>query len=62
MKERKNKRHFYICLFISVLFTINLIRTYSATGELPVGNAIFTGVIYIATILSAMTLINSSKK
>lgn len=62
MKTRNNKKHFYICLFISVLFTITLVKTYSNTGEFPVGNAIITGTVYIATILSAFTLKNSPKK
>ncbi len=62
MKTRSNKKHFYICLFISVLFTISLIRSYSNTGELPIGSVIFTVVVYIATILSALTLKGSPKK
>ncbi|MCM3389587.1 hypothetical protein [Ureibacillus chungkukjangi] len=61
MKSR-NKRHFFICLFISVLFTISLIRTYSNTGELPIGSIIFTAAVYIATILSAFTLKEKPKK
>lgn len=56
MKEKKNKRHFYICLFLSVLFTINLIKSYINTGSLPIQTAIFTAVVYIATILAASTL------
>ncbi|MDI7743133.1 hypothetical protein QMK38_14110 [Lysinibacillus fusiformis] len=62
MKSRNNKRHFFICLFISVLFTISLVRTYSNTGELPIGSIIFTVVVYIATILSALTLKSKPKK
>ena len=61
MKSR-NKRHFFICLFISVLFTISLVRTYSNTGELPIGSIIFTVAVYIATILSAFTLKAKPKK
>lgn len=60
--HRNNKRHFYICLFISVLFTISLIRTYSNTGELQTGGVIFTVIVYIATILSALTLKAKPKK
>lgn len=62
MKKRNNKRHFFICLFISVLFTISLIRNYSNTGELQIGSIIFTAVVYIATILSALTLKSKPKK
>ena len=62
MNERKTKKHFYICLFISVLFTINLVKTYMDTGELTIGNTIFTVVVYIATILAAITSIGSHKK
>ncbi|WP_147370427.1 hypothetical protein [Lysinibacillus yapensis] len=60
--NRKAKRHFYICLFISVLFTINLIRTYSNTGELPIGSVIFTAVVYIATLLAAWSLKEKRKR
>lgn len=62
MQNQKYKRQFYISLFVSVLFTVNLIKSYINTGELPIGNIIFTIVVYIATILSALTLKNSSKK
>ena len=62
MKTRNNKRHFFICLFISILFTISLIRTYSNTGELQSGSIILTVVVYIATILSALTLKGNPKK
>ncbi|MDN4494665.1 hypothetical protein [Ureibacillus aquaedulcis] len=62
MKTRNNKMHFFICLFVSILFTISLIRTYSNTGELPIGSIIFTVVVYIATILSAFTLKANPKK
>ncbi len=60
MKENKIKRHFFICLFLSVLFTINLVKSYMNTGSLPIPSAIFTAVVYIATILAAITL--KSKK
>ncbi|RUL50333.1 hypothetical protein [Lysinibacillus antri] len=62
MKDKKTKKHLYICLFISVLFTINLVKTYMDTGELPIGNTIFTVVVYIATILAAITSVGSRKK
>ncbi len=61
-KSNRNKRHFFICLFISVLFTISLVRTYTNTGEVTIGSIIFTGVVYIATILSALTLKVNPKK
>ncbi|SOC23276.1 hypothetical protein SAMN05880501_11540 [Ureibacillus xyleni] len=59
--NNKSKRHFYICLFISVLFTINLVKNYINTGKVPVGSILVTVVIYIATILAAYTMKNSKK-
>ncbi|KGR75692.1 hypothetical protein [Ureibacillus manganicus] len=56
MKRNKQKRHFYICLVISVIFTINLVRSYMDTGEIPMANLIITAAVYIATILSTYTL------
>lgn len=62
MKGNKNKRHFYICLFLSVLFTINLIKSYMNTGSLPASSTIFTVVVYIATLLAASTLKGKNTK
>lgn len=64
MKKRNSRanRHFFICLFISVLFSINLYRTYSDTGELPTGGIFFTAAVYLATLLSAWSLKETPKK
>ncbi len=62
MKQNKEKRHFYICLILSVVFTINLVRSYMDTGEIPIPSLIFTIVVYIATILSTYTLKNHKNK
>ena len=62
MKRDKEKRHFYICLLLSVVFTINLVRSYMDTGVVPIPSLIFTVVVYIATILSTYTLKNQKNK
>lgn len=62
MREKKLKRQFYITLFVAVLFTANLGKRWMDTGELPISNIIFTVIVYIALILSAMTLKQKKNK
>ncbi|RKQ18935.1 hypothetical protein D8M03_04915 [Lysinibacillus endophyticus] len=57
--NKKSKRHFYICLFISVLFTVNIVKNYFNTGKISIGSILVTVVIYIATILAAYTMKNN---
>ena len=62
MQEKKYKRQLYISLFVSVLFTINLVKGYMETEELSMTSLIFTIVVYIATFLSFITLKEYKKK
>lgn len=59
MKQNRQRWHFYICLVVAVVFTINLIRSYIDTGDVPIASLIFPIVVYIATILSTYTLISN---
>mgnify|MGYP003194508872 FL=1 len=57
--NKKSKRHFYIRLFTSVLFTVNIVKNYFNTGKISIGSILVTVVIYIATILAAYTMKNN---
>ena len=62
MQNKKLKRQFYITLFVAVLFTVNLAKQYIDTGEFPISSLIFTIIVYIALILSAITLKNNKNQ
>lgn len=62
MQEKKYKRQLYITLFVSVLFTANLIKGYMEAGELSTTSLIFTAVVYIATFLAFITFKDYKKK
>lgn len=47
MKQNRQRRHFYICLVVAVVFTINLIRSYIDTGDVPIASLFFPIVVYI---------------
>lgn len=62
MQVKKLKRQFYITLFVAILFTVSLVKRYIDTGDFPIANTIFTLIVYIALVLSAITLKNYKSK